>query len=152
MLKAIGRWVNACGCRWLEISSDPQRASCLRKHNFRIADNTPRPRRGLCFHLQIVDRLMLGDYSGTNLVDVRIRCVTIHTMPTERNESQLQKLRNARLWVTFASALLLPIAFWLSLNSTVRSARLYEVLGITSFSVLVSLWSPFKHNVISNCA
>ncbi|HEV2135732.1 MAG TPA: hypothetical protein VGR47_15960 [Terracidiphilus sp.] len=66
--------------------------------------------------------------------------MTIYTMPTALNESQLHKLRRARRWLAFTSALISLIALWLSLNSTGRVARLYELLGIAAFCVLASLW------------
>jgi hypothetical protein len=107
----------------------------------------PRPRRSLRFSIQMVDCLILPDYTGASPPDARIRCVTIHAMPTARNESQVYKLRKSRRWLALTSALILVIAFWLLLNSTGRAARLYEVLAIASFCALVSLWDPFRRTL-----
>jgi hypothetical protein len=70
--------------------------------------------------------------------------MTIYEMP----KAQAHRLLKVRRWLVVTPVLLLPIAFYLSINSTGRSAELYRVLWIGLFVVLVNLWNPFsKRNV-----
>jgi hypothetical protein len=94
--------------------------------------------------MQMADCLIPADCSGASLLDARIRCVTIYTMPEGRNESQARKLLKARRWLIFSLAVISLIAFYLWLNSTGRSGKLYEALCIGSFVTLMNFWNPFS--------
>ena len=67
--------------------------------------------------------------------------MTIYTIPKAWNGLQVRK---ARRWLVVTLAPLSLIAFYLGLNSTGRSAELYQVLCIGSLVVLLNLWSPFR--------
>ncbi len=64
-------------------------------------------------------------------------------MPEASNGLQAQKLLKARRWLIVVLVLILPIAFYLCLNSTRRPSELYRVLLIGSIVVLANLWNPF---------
>jgi hypothetical protein len=92
---------------------------------------------------------MASDKPEAILLNARIRAMTIYEMP----KAQAHRLLKLRRWLIVTSVLLLPIALYLCINSTGRSAELYRVLWIGLFVVLVNLWkgpgpNPFsKRNV-----